>query len=129
MNASSMSAFASTIIFWIARILAVLILGFWGFIIIAHLVGDAGAPSRDLNLQDYAGISAMVGSLLGLGLSFKWERIGAMVTLTAIAIGATLNWRVLLFPGILIPIAAVLFLLHSYLRNSESRHHDMASRL
>jgi hypothetical protein len=124
-----MSGFASAIILWIARILAVLILGFWGFMIIAHLVGDAGAPSRALNLQDYAGISAMFGSLLGLGLTFKWERMGAMVTLTAIAIGTTLNWRVLLFPGILIPINAVLFLLHSYLRHSESRRHDMARRL
>jgi hypothetical protein len=124
-----MSGFASAIILWIARILAVLILGFWGFMIIAHLVGDAGAPSRDLTLQDYAGISAMVGSLLGLGLSFKWERSGAMVSLTSIAIGATLNWKVLLFPGILIPIAAVLFLLHSYLRHSRCRHHTMASRL
>ena len=107
---------SETAILWGARILTLLIIAFWGFFIIAHLLGDAGASSRELNIADYIGLLSLAVSLLGLGIAFKWETLGATATLFAVAIGAFLNWRVLLFPATLIPIAAVLFLIHAFLK-------------
>jgi hypothetical protein len=95
---------------WLARTLSALILLFWGWFILAHLVGDAGDPSRPLVVYDYVLLSALAASLGGLALAWKWEFLGGALTLAAVAIGAFINWRVLLFPGTLIPIAAALFI-------------------
>jgi hypothetical protein len=95
---------------WIARVLSAVILGFWGFFIVGHLVGDQGEATRPLNTNDYIGLAAMAASLAGLALAWKWEFAGGAITLVAVLIGAAVNWRVLLFPGTLIPLAAVLFL-------------------
>lgn len=119
-TSSTFPALPPTIL-WVARILAIAIFGVWGFFIVAHLLGDAGTSSRALTPNDFASLSAMVASLLGLGLSFKWERLGATFTLVAVATGAVMNWKVLVFPGTLIPIVAALFLWHSYFRNTGCR--------
>lgn len=95
---------------WAARILSSLILLFWGFMLIEHLVGDAGRPSRPLVWQDTAILTTLMVSLLGLVLAWKWELPGAALTLAAISLCAVFNWKVLVFPGTLIPIAAALFL-------------------
>lgn len=95
------------------------ILSFWGYFMAAHLVGDAGVASRALTLRDYASLGLLVCSLLGLAVALRWERPGAIITLIAVALGALFNWRVLLFPGTLIPMAAVLFLFVSSRRNGE----------
>lgn len=87
---------------------------FWGFFIIAHLTGDAGAASRELDSKDYLGIGSMAMSLAGLGIAFKWEKFGAMLTLLAVAMGAIVNWRILMSPVVMIPVAAVIFLIHAY---------------
>src|SRR5262245_53664778 len=86
-----------------ARILSALILSFWGFFIVAHLVGEEGRSSRPLVMSDYISLTAMVVSLAGLGVAWKWERIGAAMTLGAVLIGAIVNWRSLV-PGALIPL-------------------------
>jgi hypothetical protein len=104
-----------TIILWSARVLTCAILLFWLFFIAAHLLGEDGARSRALTVNDYTSLAAMVASLLGLALALKWDRFGAAVTLAAVAIGALVNWKVLLFPPVLIPIAAGLFLVKSLL--------------
>jgi len=104
------------IVLWSARILTGVVLCFWGFFIIAHLLGDDGAPSRPLAFSDYAILSMMAVSLLGLGVALKWERIGAPLALVGVAAGAVFNWRVLLFPTALIPLAAVLFVVYACLR-------------
>ena len=95
---------------WSARLLSAMILLFWGVLLVAHLVGDAGRSSRPLTAMDYVIFSAMVLSLIGLLIAWKWEFTGALVTITAVLVGAIVNWRVLMFPGTLIPIAAALFL-------------------
>lgn len=102
---------SATAVLWSARILTVAILCFWGYFIVAHWLGDAGAASRALTLRDYAGLAMMVTSLVGLGVALKKERLGAGITLAAVAMGALLNWRTLLFPAALIPVTALLFLL------------------
>jgi chromate transport protein ChrA len=95
---------------WSARVLSGLILLFWGFFLAAHLLRDEGRPSRPLNAVDYAIVASVVAALAGLAMSWRWEPAGAVTTLLAIAVCAALNWKVLVFPGTLIPVAALLFL-------------------
>jgi hypothetical protein len=103
---------------WSARLLSTLIVLFFGFFLIAHLIGDQGRPSRPLVWNDYVILMSIVISLVGLVLAWKWELVGASVTLVAIAVCAAVNWNILVFPGTLIPLTAVLFLcsrrLHTY---------------
>lgn len=94
-----------------ARILSAMILLFWGYFIVAHLTGAEGGASRPLTTSDYVSLATMVISLAGLGVAWKWEIIGAAMTLIAVLIGAVANWRSLAFPGALIILAAGLFLL------------------
>lgn len=95
---------------WGARILSVLILLFWGVFLIAHLFGEAGASSRALKPSDYLLLVTLIISLAGLALAWRWPFAGAATTLLATTICAAVNWRVLVFPGLLIPTTAVLFL-------------------
>ena len=96
---------------WGARILSGMLLLFFGFFLIAHLIGDAGRASRPLTWEDYFGLASLSVSLAGLAVAWKWERTGAVITLAAMAACAAVNWKVLLFPTLLIPLTAVLFLL------------------
>ena len=95
---------------WTARVLSGLIVLFFGFFLIAHLIGDQGRPSRPMMWNDYVIITTLVIALVGLLLSWKSEFAGAVVTLIAIAVCAALNWKVLV-PGALIPITAVLYMI------------------
>ena len=98
-----------------------MILLFWGFLLVAHLVGEAGRASRPLVSTDYILLALMTLSLVGLLLSWKWEFNGAVITLVAVLIGTVVNWRVLIFPGTLIPIAAVLFVASWWLARTAAR--------
>lgn len=105
-----------TVTRWTARVLTCLIVLFFGFFLIAHLFGDQGRPSRPLVWQDYVILATLVMSLAGLLLACKWERLGAAIALLAIGICALVNWNVLIFPGTLIPLTALLYSLSSWLR-------------
>lgn len=96
---------------WSARVLSGLIVLFYGFFLVAHLVGDQGGPSRPLVWNDYVILVTLVLSLVGLLVAWRWELAGAAITLIGIAVCAAVNWRVLVFPGALIPVAALLYLL------------------
>lgn len=110
---------AGQAVLWVARLLTIFILGVWGFFLVAHMVGDAGASARPLRFHDYASLMLMIASLLGLGVALKWERLGAAVSLVSVAVGAMFNGKILSFPPALIPLAAALFLIHSCLRGEE----------
>jgi hypothetical protein len=99
---------------WSARTLSALILLFWGYFMVAHLVGDAGRASRPLVMGDYLLLTAMAVWLAGLAAAWKWELIGALTTLSAVLLGAVINWRTLV-PGSIIILASVLFLLSWWL--------------
>jgi hypothetical protein len=43
-------------------------------------------------------------------VAWKWELAGAALTLGAILVCALVNWRVVVFPGTLIPVTAGLYL-------------------
>ena len=124
---SSLKVFA-IVIRWGARLLSGLILLFWGFMLVAHLVGDAGRSTRPLMAADYVILSAMVVSLVGLLLAWRWELAGAIITILAVLVGAFVNWRVLIFPGTLIPIAAGLFMSSWLLGRRLSRSAGQAIR-
>jgi hypothetical protein len=95
---------------WAARVLSAAILLFWGYFLVAELSGDAGRGDRPLVISDYVILATLIVSLVGLAVAWKWELAGATITLGALAICAAVNWRVLVFPGTLLPIAALLFL-------------------
>ena len=95
---------------WSARVLSALIVVFFGFFLIAHLVGDQGQASRPMVWNDYVILTSLVISLVGLVLAWKWELAGAALTLIAIAVCAAMNWYVLVSPGALIALTAILFL-------------------
>ena len=96
---------------WSARCLSALLLLFWGYFMVASSVGDAAHSSRPLHANDYLIMTTLGISLTGLGLVWKWELTGALLALGAISLCALANWRVLVFPGTLIPLTACLFLL------------------
>ena len=100
-----------TVVRWSARIISGLIVLFFGFFLVAHLVGDQGRPSRPLVWNDYVVLVTLIVSLVGLLLAWKWEFAGAAIALIAILICAVVNWRVLVFPGTLLPICSVLYLI------------------
>ncbi|HEX6284202.1 MAG TPA: hypothetical protein VFZ71_04980 [Pyrinomonadaceae bacterium] len=101
---------------WTARVLTILIVLFFGFFLIGHLLGDQGRPSRPLNWNDYVILTSLIISLAGLLLAWKWERIGGAIALIAIVICAFANWQVLIFPGTLIPLTALLYTVSSFMR-------------
>ena len=100
---------------WSARVLSGLIVLFFGFFLVAHLIGDEGAPSRPLTSNDYVILVTLVLSLAGLLLAWKREFTGAVITLIAILVCAALNWKILVSPGALIPLTALLYLFASSL--------------
>lgn len=101
----------NALLHWTPRVLSAAILLFWGFFLVASIFGDAARPSRPLVLADYLILGTLLVSLAGLLLAWRWEAAGAAVTLVAVSFCAMLNWRVVVFPGTLIPITALLFLL------------------
>jgi len=107
-----------TVIRWSARIFRVLILLFWSFFLIASIFGTEARSSHPLTGADYLILVSIVSALLGLALAWKWELIGAAITLFAVALCAAVNFRVLYFPGTLIPFAALLYLLSWWLCKS-----------
>jgi hypothetical protein len=113
----------ATALRWSARILSALILLLWSFFIVAHLAGDEGRSSRPLTTSDYTSLTVIAISLAGLGVAWKWERIGAVLTLSAVSIGAIANWKSLAFPISLIPLTAFLFLLSGWRGRRRMRNH------
>lgn len=101
---------------WTARVLTVLLILFFGFFLIAHLIGDQGRPSRPLNWNDYVILTSLIVSLAGLLLAWKWERWGGAIALLAFVICAFANWQILIFPGTLILVTALLYTVSSFMR-------------
>jgi hypothetical protein len=112
---------------WGARILSVPILLFWGWFLIAHLFGDAAPPSRPLVWADAVVLTAMVVSLVGLVVAWKWELMGGSLTLLALSVGALFTWQILAGPYTLIVVAAMLFLACGWM--SRARRNDPSASL
>ena len=113
---SSLSSRVSKAIRWIARVLSALIILFWGFMIVAHVVGGSNSQGSPLTINDNLKLILMVIYLIGLVIAWKWEVAGATVVLVAFAGNAILGIDIFSFPLILVPITACLFLLSWWLR-------------
>lgn len=105
---------------WIPRVFSGLILLTVGGFMLAYFVGGEESSSRTLVLADYLGLTALVASLVGLAVAWKRERLGAAITLVSVGVGIACNWHVITFPLVLIPIAAILFLLCALLKANAS---------
>lgn len=65
---------------------------------------------------------ALLGvALAGLVIAWWREAAGATITLLAIAIASSLNWRILVSPFALFPVAAALHLLNARLSARSQR--------
>jgi hypothetical protein len=105
---------------WIARILSALIILFWGYMIVGHLIGTEARPSRPLVASDTAQVAMMLLWLVGLAMAWRWELVGAVLALTGALIGALLNPNALGL-GVVPAVPALLFLF-CWWRSRVSRH-------
>ena len=80
-----------TLVQWSARILSGLIVLFFGFFLVAHLLGDQGGPTRPLVWGDYVILTTLIVSLFGLIVAWKWRFTGAAIALVAILACALVN--------------------------------------
>lgn len=83
---------------WVARIHSGVVVLFFGFFLVAHLIGEQGQASRPLVWADYVILATLAVSLVGLLLAWKWEFAGAAITLIAILACAVVNWEDSGFP-------------------------------
>jgi hypothetical protein len=51
---------------------------------------------------------------------------GAVVALVAVLAGATMNWKILVFPGTLIPVSALLYLLSWWTRRTARNRYELS---
>lgn len=103
---------------WIARILSVLILLFWGYFILAHIYGDTEQATRSLTPNDYAQLATMLLWLLGLAVAWRWELVGSLAALTGALIGGLLNPNAVAL--IVVPAIPALMFLFCWWRGSTS---------
>lgn len=104
---------------WIARILSLAIILFWGYFTIAHIIGSS-EPQPQLATSDYFALTFLAATILGLAIAWKWQLAGACISLVSFTLLAIINWKVLLFPSTLIPVTGLLFLIHWYLINQKN---------
>ena len=120
-NSTESMANRTAALTYLPRIISALVLLAIGGFMLAYFVGGQESSPRAFTLADYTGLSALVISLVGLLAAWKWERLGAIVTLVAVAVGTALNWHIVKSPLVVIPIAALLFLLCAWLKNNAAR--------
>lgn len=106
---------------WSARLLSILILFFWGFFLVAHVMGDDAKVDNSFFWRDIIALTALLTSIGGLLVAWKWEFSGAAFTILAVLVGAIINPYVLVFPGTMIPITAALFLSCWWMTKNEKR--------
>ena len=107
---------------WTARIISSLLLAFFIFIIIAHVFSDEGSKFVELPFREQAILSLLLLEMVGLGIAWKWEIIGAVVTLAAhilfqVLLGgifATIHYATF-------PILAIMFLYCGVRSSKETR--------
>ena len=119
-----MNAKATGIIRWIARIWAALMVALMIFMLLAHIIGDEPGQVTGLTIRDGFMIPAMIISVLGLALAWKWERLGGWLTVGGMAAFYLADY---IFSGdfpqgvtfLIIAFPGLLFLLISYYGNQE----------
>lgn len=78
---------AATICLWIGRLVAACLLLFWGGFFVEHLrEWFLRADGQYPPLKVWIGQALHFGMLLGLAISLKWEKLGALLTVVATAV-------------------------------------------
>ena len=102
---------------WTARILGTLFFLFFAFMFFADLFGsnNDSPKNHSISIEDIAMLSLMWTSVIGLMLSWKWELIGACITLLSFIVQALVNSRVLQIHILYLPsLVAILFVMVWY---------------
>ena len=108
-NKRSLDSKTTKVIRWIARILGLLLILLTLFFAIAQSITEHNPTSEPTPI-----VMILVGVLMlgGLGLAWKWELIGALISLVGFFGVGILNPNGLLMPMMyLFPLTAILFLI------------------
>jgi len=110
----------------IARIWSGLMVAFMLFMFIAHIIEDGIGPVIDFSVRDALMMISMICSVIGLGLAWKWERLGGWMT-----VGGMLAFYLFdyIFSGdfprgpvfLIIAFPGILFLILTYTVNLEDQ--------
>jgi len=90
----------------IARMLSVLIIAITLFVVVAHLVGSEPTEADYPFIENLLPV-VMVLSILGLGLAWRWEGLGAAITLGFFVVHLALYWAI---RGMFFPLQMLLIL-------------------
>ncbi|MCB1122956.1 MAG: hypothetical protein KJT03_15480 [Verrucomicrobiae bacterium] len=105
----------------LARLLSILILSASFLLVVGDLLDRTQIFSQFLYSGDYLSLALCGVALGGLVLAWRWELVGGLVVLLAVALFSWDHFWVVLFPGTLVPITGLLFVLSSY----ASRPYDL----
>lgn len=98
----------------LARLLSILILSVALLFVIGDLLDRTHIFSQFLYTGDYLSLVICFTGLGGLVLAWKWELLGGTVVLLSVALFSLDHYWVVLFPGTLVPVTGLLFVLSSY---------------
>lgn len=95
---------------WLARVVSVLAIlgGIIPIVDVLRVLNLEVAAQQEATL--FIGLALLLIAIIGLALAWKWRLPGAVTALVAFAIMAIVNPRVLSSLHLLIPVAAILFL-------------------
>ena len=116
MDNSQSSRTRVKVVRWIGRVLSAIIFVIFGFVWISEVTGRIGLTSPPpgglppLSVADTIQFYSMGVMLIGLGIAWKWELAGGLITLIPAIIDAIINPRAFTVV-LLIATPAILFLL------------------
>ena len=117
-NKSSLENKTAKVIRWIARIIGLLLIVLTLAFAIPQLMSDPKPTAEPVPIVMILSGVFMLG---GLGLSWKWELIGALISLVGFIGVGILNPDVMKMPMMyLFPLTAILFLICWWLSKSQS---------
>ena len=104
---------------WIARITGTLLLAFLLFMLIGHLTGDANGPNgmTFASNTDLLGFLLFpIGSIIGLGLAYKWKILGGTIAIASMAALYVLRPDLLQSYFVALALPAALYVLSGWLQ-------------
>ena len=111
MEASSLrSRLVVKTIRWVARVLSALLILVMLIFFVGEGLGPPSSASVPLSTADIVQLVLATIELIGLALAWRWEALGGSMTLIAFIIQGIINPRTFLFPLLMIPLTAILFL-------------------
>jgi len=113
---------SASVVRWIARIVGIVVLAFLLFFVLADLLNKDSGDSP-LPLQDkVAFIFFPLSTIVGLGLAWRWEGLGGLITIAGLIGLLTIRPDLFSSPLLMaiIAIPGLLFLLYWFLSRREA---------